>query len=232
MPNMERRMYQAADIDLNGLAKALTNWFGTQGFESQSLPSQAGGLIVQARKESTWRTVLGMAQALTVQIVPQDDNLLVEIGGAKWMDKGVATGIGLLVLWPTLVTAGIGAWQQSQLDDRAWEIVENYISSHGGQAAVGPGAAPIATQTVPSVKCASCGATLRPGAKFCEQCGAEAPKPEPEPVCPACGEPVRPDSKFCDNCGASLTLKCAECGAELQPGVKFCPECGAKAQEE
>ena len=231
MPNTERRMYQAPGIDLNELAKSVADWFGSQGFQTQSLPVQSGGIIVQSRKESTWRTVLGMAQALTIQMVPQDDNVVVEIGGAKWMDKGVATGIGLLVLWPTLVTAGIGAWQQSQLDDRAWEIIESHISAHGGHAAVGPGAMPIATQTVPSVKCENCGATLRPGAKFCEQCGAAAPKPEPEATCPNCGQPVRPDAKFCDNCGTSLAVKCVQCGAELGPGVQFCAECGAEVPE-
>ena len=135
MANTEKRTYQAPSIDPNALAQVLRDWFEAQQFKTQSLPVQAGGVAVQARKESTWRTILGMAQALTIQMVPQEDELIVIVGGAKWMDKGVATGVGLLVLWPTLVTAGIGAWQQSHLDDRAWTIIERYITAHAQQRA-------------------------------------------------------------------------------------------------
>ena len=135
MATMEKRKYQAPGIDPNELAQVLRDWFEAQQFKTQSLPIQGGGVAVQARKESTWRTLLGMAQALTIQMVPQEDELVVEVGGAKWMDKGVATGVGLLVLWPTLVTAGIGAWQQSHLDDRAWAIIERYIRTHAAKGA-------------------------------------------------------------------------------------------------
>jgi len=231
---MERRMYYAPGIDVNELAQVLSDWFRSQDFETQTLPVQGGGLAVQARKEATWRTVLGMAQALTTQLVPQEDNLVVEIGGAKWVDKGVATGIGLLILWPTLITAGIGAWQQSQLDDRAFEVIERYITSKGGHLVTSAAIAPVSTQAAPSVKCPNCGASLRPGAKFCEQCGTPAPQPEPEKpkmTCPNCGHELRPEAKFCPNCGASVVQTCPECGTELQLGAKFCPNCGASLEK-
>lgn len=57
--------------------------------------------------------------------------------------------------------------------------------------------------------CASCGAKLAEGQKFCPSCGTPAPAPAPEPA------PVR---------GAF----CPACGVELAPGVKFCGVCGAK----
>jgi class 3 adenylate cyclase/tetratricopeptide (TPR) repeat protein len=47
--------------------------------------------------------------------------------------------------------------------------------------------------------CSACGATARPGAKFCHECGARL-----EWVCPACGAAVAPDQKFCAECGAGL----------------------------
>ena len=61
--------------------------------------------------------------------------------------------------------------------------------------------------------CPKCGNPLRPGAKFCGNCGlvisaasaaqppAGSPAPVGGPVCPNCGKPVRPEAKFCANCG-------------------------------
>ncbi|GHV11290.1 hypothetical protein FACS189491_02250 [Spirochaetia bacterium] len=73
--------------------------------------------------------------------------------------------------------------------------------------------APAPSQAVPAVKpvpvpapggkaCASCGAPLTAGAKFCGKCGAKA---------------------------AASPQACAKCGAPLAVGAKFCGKCGAKA---
>ena len=51
--------------------------------------------------------------------------------------------------------------------------------------------------------CISCHAPLKPGAKFCTQCGA------PQPV------------------ETETTSQCSACHAPLKPGVKFCTQCGA-----
>jgi tetratricopeptide (TPR) repeat protein/RNA polymerase subunit RPABC4/transcription elongation factor Spt4 len=68
-----------------------------------------------------------------------------------------------------------------------------------------PPAAPARTQAAePAGVCASCGAELAPGAKFCPECGTKVP---PKPV----------------------TRFCQECGTELRSGAKFCPSCGTKA---
>ena len=47
--------------------------------------------------------------------------------------------------------------------------------------------------------CSSCGAATRPGARFCEECGARL-----DAVCPACGARVSPGKKFCADCGARV----------------------------
>ena len=64
----------------------------------------------------------------------------------------------------------------------------------GGAAAGTPAPAPAA------VKCAQCGSELKPGAKFCPECGTPVPRER----------------------------HCTNCGAKVAPGVKFCPECGTK----
>ncbi len=51
------------------------------------------------------------------------------------------------------------------------------------------------------VYCQSCGATVRPGARFC----------------PACGHPLAPGRQ---------PRYCRHCGARLKEGARFCPHCG------
>ena len=55
--------------------------------------------------------------------------------------------------------------------------------------------------------CPHCGHGLRPGAKFCGQCGeviaAQAAEPHPT-VCPRCRRPLRAGARFCGGCGQRL----------------------------
>jgi class 3 adenylate cyclase len=48
-------------------------------------------------------------------------------------------------------------------------------------------------------------------------------------TCPRCRHENRPGAKFCEECGASLVRACGSCGSELSLTAKFCPECGKPA---
>jgi uncharacterized OB-fold protein len=51
-------------------------------------------------------------------------------------------------------------------------------------------------------------------------------------VCSNCGQIQKPGAKFCNKCGAPLggqappSNTCPSCGRQLNPGAKFCPGCG------
>ncbi len=47
-------------------------------------------------------------------------------------------------------------------------------------------------------------------------------------ACPACGLAARPGAKFCEGCGAKLEKSCAACGAKASLGAGFCSACGAR----
>ena len=53
---------------------------------------------------------------------------------------------------------------------------------------------------------------------------------EEELHCPNCGAVVRPGDKYCWNCGAKLIFiyKCPNCGAEVSSEDNFCRNCGYK----
>ncbi|HYM84152.1 MAG TPA: adenylate/guanylate cyclase domain-containing protein [Candidatus Dormibacteraeota bacterium] len=48
-------------------------------------------------------------------------------------------------------------------------------------------------------------------------------------TCTQCGASNRPGAKFCSACGTRLALACAQCGSPLEPDARFCAECGAPA---
>jgi len=73
------------------------------------------------------------------------------------------------------------------------EVKRAYLLPPGG----GMAAASQAT-----VRCASCGRVARPGAKFCEGCGAALFAP-----CPKCGRAMPREARFCTSCGARLGRK-------------------------
>lgn len=73
---------------------------------------------------------------------------------------------------------------------------------------------------MPTTTCPDCGQPLRPGARFCGNCGATlsaspAPRWESAPpapgglACPHCGKPVRAEARFCNNCGKPLAPNAA-----------------------
>ena len=47
--------------------------------------------------------------------------------------------------------------------------------------------------------------------------------------CKQCGAPLRSGSRFCENCGAKNTPEfCTNCGAKLNPNSNFCKNCGTR----
>lgn len=47
--------------------------------------------------------------------------------------------------------------------------------------------------------------------------------------CPECDSPLKPGDKFCPQCGFKLPLFCANCGVALSQEFRFCPSCGQAA---
>ena len=74
-----------------------------------------GATLLQVKKPGGWRNFLGMSTSLNVLLSLTNDDLSVEIGEGKWLDKVVVGTLSLLVLWPLIPFAAYGAWQQANL---------------------------------------------------------------------------------------------------------------------
>lgn len=139
---------QARFYNLNGqkipdIVNALAEWFRYQDFEWRVIQEPGNRQVLQIRKQSTGRAILGLNFALTVAFTPQgEDRVLVELGGADWTDKIVSGAIGVLLVAPLILTAGYGAWQQSELNYKVWNFIEGYIFQRSGRPTQGNPAVP------------------------------------------------------------------------------------------
>ena len=129
--SFESRLYEVANPDLKQLAEGVRQYFFNQGHESQIL-QQDDVWVVQGQKTG-WRSWVGMGQAATVMIEPDGKNLKISIGGGKWLEQGAAIAVSMLVLWPLLITGGVGIAQQKALMDNLWRISENFVATSGGR---------------------------------------------------------------------------------------------------
>lgn len=135
---MERRTYPIRDFPVMQLAEVLDDWYISIGFETQILNTQYKGILVQARKEGFLRSVVGMSTAISVTINQLESHMQIEVGGANWADKAGAAAIGVVVFWPTLVSAGFGAYEQSKMLKQTWDVVDRYIQTYARKSSPPP----------------------------------------------------------------------------------------------
>jgi hypothetical protein len=194
----DQRVYQAPGIDLKHLGQSLDQWYAGQGYKTQLLAGPGGAVVVQAFKGGRIKALSD--RALTVTLTSQGDSLFVQTGGAKWAMHAVSGVVGLMLFWPLAALPAYEAYQQKGMIDQTYQFIDRYVASGG--------AVPTAMEM----------AGMAP---------VVPPAPETQATCPSCNKPLRPGAKFCDGCGAKILTNCAKCGAALRPGAKFCQNCGA-----
>lgn len=72
-------------------------------------------------------------------------------------------------------------------------------------------------------KCHNCGASIEPGQKFCEECGAPIASSN---ACHNCGAQLKPGMVLCPECHHPVNEQCSFCGAQMTANDRFCNECG------
>jgi hypothetical protein len=92
------------------------------------------GLLVQIRNATTgsgrfFRTVTGLTSCATLKLIPRGGDLEIEVMAGKWLDKIGAAAVSLVVLWPLLVTASIGAFRQKAMLDNLYAEALAWLSN-------------------------------------------------------------------------------------------------------
>jgi hypothetical protein len=120
--NVER--VYSTTVPVDELAKALADHFRGKEFETQVFRSSGDRTVVQARKESLWRNLLGVAYALTVVFTPGEGQLSIGLGGHEWVDSAISGAIGLVAVPPVLLGTAYGIWKENQLDKEVWQVID------------------------------------------------------------------------------------------------------------
>jgi hypothetical protein len=125
--NIERAYVTTASAD--DIAQALAENFRAHDYEVQFFHTSDNATVMQARKESLWRNLVGTAYAVTVIITPGEGQLGVRMGPHEWVDTAVSAGIGVLLIPPVLIGTIWGVWKEHSLDERVWRIVEERVNA-------------------------------------------------------------------------------------------------------
>jgi hypothetical protein len=107
VPGLNTERIYTTTVPEEELAQALADHFRAQGFEAQVFRTSGDRTAMQARKESLWRNLLGVAYALTVVFTPGEGQLTIGLGGHEWVD---APGAPLTLGWLGCVEVFTGVW--------------------------------------------------------------------------------------------------------------------------
>jgi hypothetical protein len=129
VPGLNTERIYTTTISAQELAQALADHFRAQGFEAQAFRASGNRTVMQARKESLWRNLLGVAYALTVVFTPGEDQLSIGLGGHEWVDAAISGAIGLVAVPPVLLGTAYGIWKENQLDKEVWQVIDERISA-------------------------------------------------------------------------------------------------------
>ena len=120
--NIER--IYSTTIPADELAQAIASHFRAKEFETQVFRASGDRTVMQARKQSLWRHLLGVAYALTVVFTPGDAQLSIGLGGHEWVDTAISGAIGLVAVPPVLLGTAYGIWKENQLDQEVWQVID------------------------------------------------------------------------------------------------------------
>mgnify|MGYP001489779422 CR=1 FL=1 len=170
-----KTIVHGAALKIDALIEHLENKYKAKQFETQVLQIIDGGLAgkifqLKGADDQGWRNSLknisGLGTTATVKIMINGQDLEVEVLGGKWLDKVAAGAVSMVILWPLLITSGIGAWKQNALLDDLYESVTLFLTDkkYTNTAFTSPLSS---TRT----HCPDCEQPITADMKFCGECG-------------------------------------------------------------
>lgn len=160
--------------------------------------------IIQAKEKGTLKTVSGMRITTIIRTKLENNVLSVTQGQGKWnASRGLGMGIGMAIFWPTLVTTGIGAYQQSRTTNKVFDYINSFINNliMDGSNVIDEDYIKEISYTSSERICSNCSKPVSANVAYCTMCGSRV-----SVICSYCGTENLTDNKFCKNCGKELLV--------------------------
>ncbi|MCL1803590.1 MAG: zinc ribbon domain-containing protein [Eubacteriaceae bacterium] len=210
------------NISLDDLAQGIEQFLvQSEGMVCQMFQTP-DGISIQTRKKEDWKKYAMMDNAMQVNLTETGYYVNVQIGGAKWVDKAVASGLSAIVALPIalplIAFSSIGFIGNVRLPDKILDFISQYIATDGANISIPQRGINY-----------SYNATSDYVSPFNVQ-----PQVEESVACPECGKLMPKSSRFCADCGSEISaalLLCPECGELLQENARFCAQCGHQLAE-
>ena len=131
------RVSRASNL-AESLASAMVSKYRAEEFGVQKmLFEQDGrsGILVQIKNSTSnsggfFKTITGLSSCATLKLLPDGDDLLVEVMAGKWIDKIGAAVVSWFILWPLLLTAAFGAYRQKAFLDSVYANAIEWLMSN------------------------------------------------------------------------------------------------------
>jgi hypothetical protein len=129
MPGLNIERVYRTTVPAEELARVLADHFRAKEFEAQVFGTSDDRTVMQARKESMWRHLLGVAYAITVVFTSGEGQLSIGLGGHEWVDAAVSGAIGVVAVPPVLLGTAYGIWKENQLDKEVWQVIDERVGA-------------------------------------------------------------------------------------------------------
>ena len=114
---------QSPDLDIERIARDLEGYYLSQDSQMQHFGNK-DHMVVQLKMGSDFEAVIGMQAGLTITLQRYPRGVVATVGQQQWIDKAAAGAIGMLLLWPLAVTAGVGVIRQASLESQVFSMLD------------------------------------------------------------------------------------------------------------
>jgi len=123
----KRRVFKGKAGKLNGAATMVEQLMRSENLEIQVV-NNTDQIIIQGRKPPAWYIMLlGLDIAASVTLTVTGNDLISEIGGAKWMDKAAGVAIAWFIFGPVILATVWGAYMQNVLFNKIDNALIEYL---------------------------------------------------------------------------------------------------------
>ena len=135
---MSKTTIAGAADKMEALASHILEKYRLEGYGVQSIrfeENDLDGLLVQMKNSTSTgggllRTVTGLSSCATLKLTASGKDLNVEVMAGKWLDKVGAAAVSMVILWPLLITASIGAFRQKAFLDKVFNEALAWLASN------------------------------------------------------------------------------------------------------